>query len=102
MTLDGVELNYWSQRGSVEFHRVTSSGPTWHVNADVEPGFDSPEVGLYTLVFVRCDDDPRQRIAIWTAPDPSPEIAVEEVDYSGTPADPNQIRSLFSTFDLCN
>jgi hypothetical protein len=102
MTLDGMELYYWSQRGSVEFHKVTSSGPTWHVDTDVDPGFDFPDDGLYTLVFVRCDNDPRQRVAIWTAPDLSPESPPEEVDYGGTPADPDRIRSLFSSFEICN
>ena len=38
----------------------------------------------------------------WIEPDPAPDLPVEEVDLSGTPADPAAIRRFLSNFHLCD
>ena len=40
--------------------------------------------GLLSLMFIRCSDDKRMRLAIWIGPDPHPELSVGEADFSGS------------------
>jgi hypothetical protein len=57
---------------------------------------------LAALVEVDCPDPSEaKRFGAWIEPDPAPGLPVEEVDLSGTPADPAAIRNFFSFFRLC-
>lgn len=68
-----------------------------HVNQD---GRERKE-GIVTLVMPDCPGDDRLRFGIWFSPDPSPEKTVEEVDWTGTPADPKHIEEFVRYFKLC-
>jgi hypothetical protein len=58
---------------------------------------------LAALVEVDCADSPEaERFGAWIEPDPAPGLPVEEVDLSGTPADPDAIRDFLSFFRLCD
>jgi len=66
--------------------------------------FDTGDVraeGLVTTMVLRCPEDDRMRMVIWTAADPAPEVSGEELDLSGTPGDPARISSFLSPLDLC-
>lgn len=57
--------------------------------------------GLTTLIFIDCPADTRQRMGIWFGPDPSPDTAVESVDWSGSVADESAMREFMGHFKLC-
>jgi hypothetical protein len=57
--------------------------------------------GVLTLLFIRCPEDKRLRVAVWTGPDPAPERPVEEVDFTGTHADPEIVHAFMSRFNTC-
>lgn len=58
---------------------------------------------LAALVEIDCPGvtDPQQ-VGAWIEPDPAPDLPVEDVDLSGTPADPEAIRHFLSYFRLCD
>jgi len=57
---------------------------------------------LAALVEIDCRDATEtERIGAWIEPDPAPGLPLEEVDLSGTPADPAAIRDFMSFFRLC-
>ena len=58
---------------------------------------------LAALVEIDCPGvTDTQRVGAWIEPDPAPDLAVEEVNLSGTPADPEAIRHFLSYFRLCD
>ena len=56
---------------------------------------------LFSSVLVDCPGDERLRMGIWLGTDPEPATPVAEVDFRGTVADPDEIRSLFAGLDVC-
>jgi len=79
---DGAALLYLAQRGKIEVEGFHGEGVT-------------------SLILVECPDDERNRVAIWFAPDPAPELPVAETDFSGTPADPDALAAFMGHFRLC-
>ncbi len=58
--------------------------------------------GLLSIAMVECGTDERMRIGVWFGPDPEPEMSIDELDLSGTPADPATIRRFYANFRLCD
>lgn len=57
---------------------------------------------LAALVEVDCPTpNETERFGAWIEPDPAPDLPAEEVDLSGTPADPDAIQAFLSFFRLC-
>jgi hypothetical protein len=57
---------------------------------------------LAALVDVRCSaDEEIVRFGVWIEPDPAPGWLAEEIDYTGTAADPAAIREFMSGFRFC-
>ena len=79
--IEGGSLVYSSHRGTLEGH---------HENAN----------GLATLMLLDCPDG-SSGFGVWYAPDPSQGAEGEDVDRSGSPADPAALREFLSYFDLC-
>ena len=79
---DGATLLYLAQRGKIEVEGFHGEGVT-------------------SLVLVECPDDERNRVAIWFAPDPTPDLPVAETDFSGTPADPEALAAFMGHFRFC-
>lgn len=82
----GRRVLYLAQRGELQFGGNSSSkeGP-----------------GLNALVLFECPTQSDVRMGIWTAPDTSPEVPLEQLDTRGTPVDPEAIRSFMSHFNPC-
>lgn len=80
--LDDASLMYVAQRGKVSAQ-----------------GFEGQ--GVTSMCLVDCPGDARMRMAIWSGPDPDPEIAVAELDLSGTPADPARLAEFMGRFEFC-
>ncbi len=59
------------------------------------------EDALATMMLVECPGDQRTRFGILYGPDPAPEVAVGEADWSGTAADPGEVAAFASHFDFC-
>jgi hypothetical protein len=58
---------------------------------------------LAALLEIECPAaNETERFGAWIEPDPAPDLPVEEVDLSGTPADPAAIRHFLSYFRLCD
>lgn len=60
-----------------------------------------PIPAVLTLLHFDCPGGGWQRLGVWFAPDPAPQRAVAEVDWSGGPADPQAIADLLGRFELC-
>jgi len=58
--------------------------------------------GINSMVMFDCPEAERVRMGIWFGPDPAPETPVEELDVSGTVADPGEIQRFMAHFDVCN
>jgi hypothetical protein len=83
LKLDGYRINHVSHRGSLLVqHRAFE--------------------GITTFLLIRCEDDEKMRIGVWIKPDPLAETPVSEADFSGTNADPDEIRSFVSLLDFCS
>ena len=82
LSVDDHAIDYVSQRGSVTVH-----------------GHDYE--GITTFLFIRCPASQRMRAGVWSTPDPSEGVPVSEADFSGTNADPDEIRAFISHFDFC-
>lgn len=80
LSLDGTEVQYSAQRG------------------DLSHGGGRGE-GVFAILLARCSDDPV--VAIWLEPDENPDTPYDEVDWTGTPADPQAIESFVGHFQLC-
>ena len=82
---NGQKLLYLAQRGELRFGgNSKSEGP-----------------GLNALVLFECPTQSDVRMGIWTAPDTSPEVPLEQLEIQGTPLDPEAIRSFMSHFNPC-
>jgi len=82
---NGQKLLYLAQRGELRFGgNSKSEGP-----------------GLNALVLFECPTQSDVRMGIWTAPDTSPEVPLEQLGMQGTPVDPEAIRSFMSHFNPC-
>jgi hypothetical protein len=57
--------------------------------------------GITTLMVVDCPRDRRVRFGIWFGPDPHPTETLDHADYTGTNADPEEIRKFASHFRFC-
>jgi hypothetical protein len=57
--------------------------------------------GITALVLVDCPGDRRSRMAIWFAPDPSPDLPIEDLELTGTPADEDELGRFLSPFRFC-
>lgn len=61
-----------------------------------------PIPGVLTLLAFECPGgDSWHRLGVWFAPDPAPEVPAAEVDWSGTPGDPEAIADFLGRFELC-
>jgi hypothetical protein len=81
----GRKLLYLAQRGELRSRSDTQgNGP-----------------GLNALVLFECPSASDVRMGIWTAPDPSPEVPLAQMELQGTPVDPEAIRSFMSHFNPC-
>jgi len=58
--------------------------------------------GVNAMVMFECPDSDRVRMGIWFGPDPDPDTPVDEVDFTGTVADPDEIQRFMAHFDVCN
>ncbi len=82
---NGQKLLYLAQRGELRFGgNSKSEGP-----------------GLNALVLFECPTQSDVRMGIWTSPDTSPEVPLEQLEIQGTPVDPEAIRSFMSHFNPC-
>ena len=81
LTIDGAEMRYSSQRGSLKH----GSG-----SAD----------GVFAMLLAPCEDSPPV-VAVWIEPDEHAGEPYEQIDWSGTPADPAAIESFVSHFNFC-
>jgi hypothetical protein len=93
-----VEIDEIIGRGIVPGHGATLLYLAQRGKIEVE-GFHGE--GILALALVDCPDDPRNRMAIWFAPDPAPDLPVAETDLSGTPADPEALAAFMGHFRLC-
>lgn len=57
--------------------------------------------GIATIMFIDCPQKDRLRFAIWFGPDPKPGEPAEQVDFTGTNADPEELRKFASHFRFC-
>jgi len=105
LTAGGAELLWLARRGEV---RVADLGRR-DDEGDGEGGGEGdaasvaaaePNRVVLTMVDVDCDDG-WQRLGLWFEPDPTPDAAAAEVDWSGTPADPAALAEFLSRFGLC-
>lgn len=59
------------------------------------------DAAVATMMLVECPGDRHTRFGILFGPDPAPETAVAEADWTGTPADPAEIAAFTGYFDFC-
>jgi len=79
---DGHKVLYIAQRGKITFNK-------------------EPIDGITTMILIDCTSDQKRRMAFWFGPDPSPDKAVAETDFTGTPADEAAIRTFLANFEFC-
>lgn len=58
--------------------------------------------GLNSIVMFECPQAERVRMGIWFGPDPAPDTPADELDATGTVADPQEIERFMSHFDVCS
>lgn len=95
LTSGRAEVTWVARRGDVDVKVGEERGV-------VETETEGDRHGVLTLMDVECPGDARyERIAIWFAPDPSPDVPAAEQDWTGTPADPQALADMLARFDLC-
>lgn len=57
--------------------------------------------GLGAMVMFDCAGTERIRLGIWFGPDPSPDTAVADADFTNTVADPEALQRFVSPFRVC-
>lgn len=77
------EVFYANQRGTVGFKGETMQGIT-------------------SLQLIDCPGDERMRFGIWFTSDPDPAAPVEQLDLTGTAADPEALESFLEPFHFCS
>lgn len=81
--VDGNKVAYTASRG-----KVTHDGRTTD--------------GITTMMLLGCPSrDSRIRVGIWFGPDPDPSKPTAETDFTGTNADPEEIRKFAEHFRYC-
>jgi hypothetical protein len=80
--VNGQELLYRASRGSIRAKGEHKEGIT-------------------TLLVIDCPRDRRVRFGIWFGPDPHPTEPLDHADYTGTNADPEEIRKFAAHFRFC-
>ena len=105
----GARVTWVARRGMVDVDTSGFGGEGERSPVKITVGEDHEEdgggaqEGLLTILAIDCGGDDRfQRVGIWFVPDPAPGEPVEEVDWSGTPADPAAIEALLGHFELCS
>lgn len=91
----GAEVLYYARRGtlSIDDSRFGLA----------EEGAPRREMeGIATMLLFDCAGDGRLRLGLWFAPDPAPDASAAEADFTGTPADPEAIRTLIGYFRPCS
>jgi hypothetical protein len=85
-------------RGEVEVNgrRIVYSATRGRVNQ----GRHSID-GIATILLIDCPRKERIHFGIWFGPDPKPDEPADQVDYTGTNADPEEIRKFASHFRFC-
>jgi hypothetical protein len=58
--------------------------------------------GLSTMVMFECPGAERVRMGIWFGPDPDPEAAPGDADFTGSVADDVEIQRFMRNFDVCS
>ena len=110
----GARALWVARRGDIEIHGEHLGGgpqilvdgePVVEVDYD-DDGGDRPTAGgprpaLLTVISLECEDQRWERIAVWFALDPAPGVPAAEVDWSGTPADPEAIADFLGRLELC-
>ncbi|HEX2255021.1 MAG TPA: hypothetical protein VHQ65_17275 [Thermoanaerobaculia bacterium] len=102
LTSGRAEITWVARRGDVRVK--VGGGDGGEAGGDAAgPGAGAPpRASVLTLMDVECPGDARyERVAIWFAPDPSPQTPTGEQDWAGTPADPRALAALLARFDLC-
>jgi len=96
LTLQGAEVLWLARRGEARVAAIGEEGD------DEETAVEAaePRSVVLTMLGIDCDDG-WQRIGLWFEPDPVPETAAAEADWSGTPADPAAIEAFLGRFGLC-
>jgi hypothetical protein len=57
--------------------------------------------GITTMIQIDCPQDERERFGMWYGPDPKPGETATPADFTGTNADPEEIRKFVSHFRFC-
>ena len=57
--------------------------------------------GIASMSMLECEGDSKMRMGIWFGPDPDPDAPIEDLDLTGTAADPAAIEEFYAHFDLC-
>ncbi len=83
LEVDGKTLLWQASRGEITHHGQSRDG-------------------IVTMVLPECGDD-RLRFGIWIGPSPaaSADKPVNQIDYTGTPADPAALQEFLGHFRLC-
>ncbi len=80
--VNGTKVPYLAQRGEMNARGAATKG-------------------LVTLMLADCPGRKHLRFGIWFGPDPHAGKPVAQADYTGTPADPKQIRDFAGHFRFC-
>lgn len=106
LTVGEAEVAWVTRRGEIQIDRSRfgdeeseRGGSVVRVKGEDEAA--RTQDGLLNLMSIRCGDDGWERMGIWFVPDPDPRAPVEEVDWDGTPADPEAVTDFLRHFQLC-
>ncbi len=95
-----VDTDELIERGVIEEESRTLRWVAYR--GEIDRGSSGLGEGLTTMVMFECPGAERVRMGIWFGPDPSPDVPIDEADFSGSVADPAAIRSFLAPFDVCS
>ncbi len=95
-----VDTDELIDRGVIEEESRTLRWAAYR--GEIDRGSSELGEGLTTMVMFECPGAERVRMGIWFGPDPSPDVPIDEADFSGSVADPSAIQSFMSAFDVCS